>query len=555
MAHADFTHRMDGEYQGDLAELKQGINGSADAIFFMMSELEKVMQGLNDGQFDIRMDDKVPPAFRHLVEGALCRLHVIIQDINIVMANLNEGDFSARVNSDAQGELLRLKENMNESMSRLEMAISGISTITTAQANGDFTQRCTANFRGQLKTLQDSINHSLQSMNTSFASVRSQAGEVATSAKQVSEANVSLSNQIQQQAAALEETAAAMEELTSQIQQATESSNSATTLASASATEVRSGSVVMAEAIDAMTEVRTVTNQITGIVTLIDSIAFQTNLLALNAAVEAARAGEHGRGFAVVASEVRALAGKSADAAKDIKALIDQTTAKIYMGTEKVQETGGMMTGVLTRFDQIVDLIAQINHTSREQTLGLSQTNKAISDIDRAVQQGAATVLENASLAQYLGGVAASLDQLVASFKLDSSQVINVEIKEDLNAPMALVVDDNLPSQKLAASLLKANGYRVKVASSGHEAVKIAQQGGAFSVVLMDIQMNDGDGFEAINIMRSKGCHAKIITVSADKNFEQRSYKMGADAFVLKPLRPEGLRQALNGVGQVECPT
>jgi methyl-accepting chemotaxis protein len=168
-----------------------------------------------------------------------------------------------------------------------------------------------------------------------------------------------------------------------------------------------------------MSEIQAVSSQITGIVSLIDSIAFQTNLLALNAAVEAARAGEHGRGFAVVASEVRALAGKSADAAKDIKGLIDQTAQKIHFGTEKVHETGRMLNGIMGHFDQMVGLVAQISVNASEQAQGLEQSNQAIAEIDQAVQQGANLVQENASLAQYLGGVATSLDTLVSGFKLD----------------------------------------------------------------------------------------------------------------------------------------
>jgi len=422
IAQADFNQRMTANYVGDLARLKDGINASANSVSFMMGELSNVMLGLHEGRFDVRMDNKVPQAFRDLVDKAMHRLHAVMQDINNVMANMNEGDFSARVNSDAQGELLRLKNTINESMLRLSSAVTGISTIMTAQANGDFTRRCTAEFKGELKVLQNAMNHSLQSMNRSFGSVRNQASEVAHSAAQVSDANVSLSSRIQEQAAALEETASAMEELTTQVQQAAESSASASHLASVSAAEVRAGSVIMNEAIDSMNDIRAVSHQITGIVSLIEGIAFQTNLLALNAAVEAARAGEHGRGFAVVASEVRALAGKSADAAKDIKGLIDQTAQKINHGTEKVQATGVMLNSILSKFDQMVDLVEQISNNAREQSLGLEQSNHAITEIDRAVQQGAAVVLENASLAQYLGGVAANLDKLASSFKLDENQ-------------------------------------------------------------------------------------------------------------------------------------
>ena len=546
IAQADFSQRMTSSYVGDLAQLKEGVNASADSVSFMMNELSNVMQGLNAGRFDVKMDVKVPAAFRELVEGALQSIHAVILDINTVMHEMNEGNFSLRVNANAQGELLRLKNTMNESMSRLAQALNGISTIILAQSQGDFTHRCTAEFKGQLKTLQDAMNASLQSMNTSFGSVRNQASEVASSAAQVSEANVSLSERIQRQAAALEETASAMEELTSQVHNAAESSDNASHLASSSAHEVRAGALVMNQAIEAMNEIRSFTNQITGIVGLIDGIAFQTNLLALNAAVEAARAGEHGRGFAVVASEVRALAGKSADAAKDIKQLIEQTTTKVYFGTEKVQETGIMLTNILEKFDQMVRLIAQISQNSQEQALGLEQTNSSIAEIDLAVQQGAAVVLENASLAQYLGGIAANLEQLAASFKLDHSQIRVVVEADNSHLPKALVVDDNLPSQKLAVSLLKANGYDVLGVTSGNQALKILRESSvAYSLVLMDIQMADGNGFDTTKAMRNQGCDAKIVVVSSDKSFEKNSYQMGADAFLLKPLRPDTLKQLL----------
>jgi methyl-accepting chemotaxis protein len=544
IAQADFSQRMTGNYSGDLDRLKTGVNASANSVSFMIDELSKVMQGLNQGRFDLRMDTRVPQAFRELVEGALNRLDHVVKDINLVMTKMNAGDFNARVHGEAHGELQHLKTAVNDSMTSLSTAVSAVVTLAQALAKGDLTARVEGRYQGDLASIQAAMNAAVTSLNQSFSSVKMQSGEVRASASQVSDANGALSSRIQQQAAALEETASAMEELTAQVHNAAQSSQSAAQLAHHSASDVRAGSIIMNEAITSMNDIREVSQRITGIVSLIDSIAFQTNLLALNAAVEAARAGEHGRGFAVVASEVRALAGKSADAAKDIKGLIDQTAEKINQGTEKVQATGAMLNGILTKFDQMAGLVSQISDNSREQALGIEQSNQAISEIDRAVQQGAAVVLENAALANYLGEVAGSLDQLVSHFKLDASQVARQASVEDMSLPSALVVDDNIPSQKLAVSLLKANGYRVDAVSSGRQAIALANQD--YELVLMDIQMADGNGLDAMRSMRERGSRSKIFAVSAEKSYEQQALQSGADGFVLKPLRPENVRQLLS---------
>ncbi len=258
-----------------------------------------------------------------------------------------------------------------------------------------------------------------------------------------------------------------MEQLNSQIQQSASQAVKSSELAHIAKDGVRSGSVAMHESIEAMYAIQKVSEQITGIVTIIDSIAFQTNLLALNAAVEAARAGEHGRGFAVVASEVRALAGKSAEAAKDIKGLIEQTTARIQDGTVKVRRTGDVLDGIIGQVDEMAVLITDIASNAREQAVGLNQMNDAIVAIDHAVQESAALVEENVSLAEYLGEVSQTLDGLVGQFQLgkcdeNKQSALNQAYNSD---HIVLVVDDAIVNQKVAVSMLRKLGYDTDTAS------------------------------------------------------------------------------------------
>ena len=160
IANADFSQRMSSDYVGDL-DVKTGINGSAHSVSFMMGELEKVMQGLNAGKFDTRMDTSVPQSFRDLVETAFNRIHGVITDINVVMEQMNAGDFNARVNADAAGDLLTMKNNINAAMGVIAHAIHAISDVVSAQADGDLTKELpTGVFKGQLHDLKNATNYS-----------------------------------------------------------------------------------------------------------------------------------------------------------------------------------------------------------------------------------------------------------------------------------------------------------------------------------------------------------------------------------------------------------
>jgi methyl-accepting chemotaxis protein len=236
-------------------------------------------------------------------------------------------------------------------------------------------------------------------------------------ATQVSQGATDLSSRVQQQATALEETSATMTQMTSAVQANTANARKVADLTNSVQTQAKDGVQVMQQTIDAMQSIKASSGKINDIVTIIDGIAFQTNLLALNAAVEAARAGEHGRGFAVVASEVRALAGKSADAAKDIKTLITDSVMRIENGTHLADKSGEMLNGIAGSIAQVAGMIEEIANASNEQSIGIGQVHLAINDIDRMTQENAALVEATTAAAESLTSEANGLRNDMAFFK------------------------------------------------------------------------------------------------------------------------------------------
>ncbi len=271
-----------------------------------------------------------------------------------------------------------------------------------------------------------SLLANMKAMRDSLAQVVSQVREgsegVATASAQIASGNHDLSARTEQQASALEETAASMEELSATVKQNADSARQANQLAlSASTTAVRGGEVV-AQVVDTMKGINDSSKKISDIISVIDGIAFQTNILALNAAVEAARAGEQGRGFAVVATEVRSLAGRSADAAKEIKNLINASVERVEQGTVLVDQAGTTMTEVVSSIRRVTDLMGEISAASNEQSQGVSQVGEAVTQMDQVTQQNAALVEEMAAAASSLQSQAQDLVGTVAVFKLAQGQ-------------------------------------------------------------------------------------------------------------------------------------
>lgn len=309
----------------------------------------------------------------------------------------------------------------------------------------------------------DETAHLLQalaSMQTNLArivsSVRQGSESVATASAEIAQGNNDLSARTESQASALEETAASMEELGSTVRQNSDNARQANQLAQSASTVAVKGGEVVAQVVETMKGINDASKKISDIISVIDGIAFQTNILALNAAVEAARAGDQGRGFAVVASEVRSLAGRSADAAKEIKTLINNSVERVEQGTVLVGQAGTTMTEVVTSIRRVTDIMGEISAASSEQSAGVAQVGEAVTQMDQATQQNAALVEEMAGSASSLKGQAQELVQTVAVFKLAAGQDSFAPVTRHAAAPGSHSSPKQFTPAKKAAPKFKA---------------------------------------------------------------------------------------------------
>jgi methyl-accepting chemotaxis protein len=331
----------------------------------------------------------------------------------------------------------------------------------------------------QLFRALDDMRHSLA---TVVASVRQGSDGVATASAEIAQGNQDLSARTENQASALEQTAASMEQLGAQVKQNADSAKQASQLASNASTVAVRGGDVVGRVVETMKEINISSKKIADIIGVIDGIAFQTNILALNAAVEAARAGEQGRGFAVVATEVRALAGRSAEAAKQIKVLIGESVERVEQGTVQVEEARTTMAEVVGSIHKVNDLVGEISSASNEQSAGVAQVGEAVNQIDQVTQQNAALVEEMAAAASSLKSQAGDLVQTVAVFKLDPNA--------------------NMVRATVRAAIVKAPPYK-----GGERRALVSQA---------------GSGLSGTSSFHSKAGYSKVHTTSASKKVKPR---------------------------------
>ncbi|RTL39580.1 MAG: HAMP domain-containing protein [Burkholderiales bacterium] len=299
--------------------------------------------------------------------------------------------------------------------------LRGAVAVARKVASGNLTSVIEVRSRDETGDLLQALHDMNESLKGIVGRVREGTESIASASSEIASGNLDLSVRTEAQAASLEQTLSAMKTLTDAVQQNAQNAQQANQLAQAASQVAGEGGEVVAQVVTTMGSIDASSKKIVDIISVIDGIAFQTNILALNAAVEAARAGEQGRGFAVVAGEVRSLAGRSADAAKEIKRLIGDSVEKVALGSELVAKAGNTMQGVVASVQRMTDIMGEITHASAEQSAGIERVTHTIHDMDKSTQQNAALVEEAAAAADSLRTQAQGLEEVVSLFKLDGA--------------------------------------------------------------------------------------------------------------------------------------
>lgn len=332
------------------------------------------------------------------------------------------GDFTKRLDlGQKEGLLLTLSTGMNKVGEVCNTSISKIKDILQGVANGDLTKKMDGEYQGIFNVIQSSLNTTIDNLSNMVEQIKKSTESIQTASQEIATGSEDLSHRTEEQASSLEETAASMEELTAKVRQNKDSSREASRLFTESKEIASKGGEVVSGAVDSMRKIQDSSQKVAAIISTVDEIAFQTGLLALNAAVESARAGEAGKGFAVVAAEVRLLAGRSANASKEIKELISNSILQVNNGMDYVDRSGQSLQDIINSMNIVSEYINEIALASEEQSTGIEEVTMAISKMDQVTQQNAALVQENTAAAQSMAKQGDELSRLVSFFTINAS--------------------------------------------------------------------------------------------------------------------------------------
>jgi methyl-accepting chemotaxis protein len=426
LAKGEFNLRVTNEANGHFLELKEGVNQSADQVEAIMQMLQKTSHNFRQGELNVYRNQSISlqGGYEDVIydlERSAFHIKESVQDIGHTLNALEHGDFSKRVETEARGDFVPLKNSINSSLDSLEAFVESMGQVLTHISQGDLTVKIHQDYEGKMRWLRDALNKTTQNMAEMINQVSEVTHSVESGSHSIADGSQDLSERLQQLALSLEKTASSMEQMTVSVKRNADNATEAKHMASDAQTKLTHGVNIMTQALASMDEMLQASRKIQDIISLIDGIAFQTNLLALNAAVEAARAGEHGRGFAVVAGEVRGLAGKSAEAAGQIKLLIEDTVRISENSGDLVRQTSQALTQVNESMSTMSQRVSEIAQASQEQAAGIDNVSSAVSEMDGVTQQNAAIVEELAASSHDLQEQSAELRNQVSRFTLDSN--------------------------------------------------------------------------------------------------------------------------------------
>ncbi|KQY95840.1 chemotaxis protein [Caulobacter sp. Root1455] len=413
---------------GTMMSMAFGLIVSAAALVFALwigrskisaplSGLSRTMEVLAQGSVDV----EVVGAQRKDEVGAMARSVQVFKDNALALRTAEAAQ--QRASAETEAERARNQEAAEAAAREQAFVMEHIATGLTRLAEGDLTYRVDADFPQAYQRLQSDFNGAITQMEEAMRTIVHAANSIGSGSDEIASAADDLSRRSEQQAASLEETAAALDEITATVKRSSAGAVEASRVVTSTRSDAERSAVVVRSAVEAMNQIEKSSQSISQIIGVIDEIAFQTNLLALNAGVEAARAGDAGRGFAVVAQEVRALAQRSADAAKEIKTLISTSSQQVSQGVSMVGQTGDALQAIVGKVSEIDGLVSEIAASGAEQATGLNEVNAAVNQMDQTVQQNAAMVEQSTAASHALKGEANGLMQMIGRFQVNGAAI------------------------------------------------------------------------------------------------------------------------------------